>query len=180
MKSIFTLCCVFLTLAAAVFAQTGKGGGARPRQTASAPLPLVLAFHGAGGTGEGFAAYSGLSAAADGHGFAVLYPNAARRHFWTLNRASGTEDIERVRKEFGFDGKSLIHPSQVGPANAAFTPDADAVAWARTVVAAFGQPEAAGKGVLKVEGRMVERLHFAEAELLPALREEEPMVIAAM
>jgi citrate lyase subunit beta/citryl-CoA lyase len=66
----------------------------------------------------------------------------------------------------GFDGKSLIHPSQVGPANAAFTPDAAAVAWARTVVAAFGEPEAAGKGVLKVEGRMVERLHFAEAQRL--------------
>ena len=66
----------------------------------------------------------------------------------------------------GFDGKSLIHPSQVVPANAAFTPQAAAVAWARTVVAAFEQPEAAGKGVLKVEGRMVERLHFAEARRL--------------
>jgi citrate lyase subunit beta/citryl-CoA lyase len=68
--------------------------------------------------------------------------------------------------ELGFDGKSLIHPSQVAPANAAFTPAADAVAWARTVVAAFQQPEAAGKGVLKVEGRMVERLHFADAQRL--------------
>jgi len=38
---------------------------------------------------------------------------------------------------FGFDGKSLIHPSQVGPANAAFTPDPAAVAWARVVVGAF-------------------------------------------
>ena len=69
----------------------------------------------------------------------------------------------------GFDGKSLIHPSQVVPANAAFTPDVEAVAWARTVVAAFGQPEAAGQGVLKVEGRMVERLHFAEAQRLIAV-----------
>jgi citrate lyase subunit beta/citryl-CoA lyase len=51
----------------------------------------------------------------------------------------------------GFDGKSLIHPSQIGPANAAFSPDPDAVAWARTVVAAFAEPEAGGKGVLKVE-----------------------------
>ena len=66
----------------------------------------------------------------------------------------------------GFDGKSLIHPSQVEPANRAFTPDADAVAWARTVVAAFEQPENTGKGVLKVDGRMVERLHFAEARRL--------------
>jgi citrate lyase subunit beta/citryl-CoA lyase len=67
---------------------------------------------------------------------------------------------------FGFDGKTLIHPSQVAAANAAFTPDAAAVAWARTVVAAFEQPENAAKGVLKVEGRMVERLHFAEATRL--------------
>lgn len=72
---------------------------------------------------------------------------------------------------FGFDGKSLIHPSQVDAANAAFTPDASAVAWARTVVAAFEQPENAGKGVLKVEGRMVERLHFAEARRLIGVAE---------
>jgi len=68
--------------------------------------------------------------------------------------------------ELGFDGKSLIHPSQIGPANAAFTPEPGAVAWARTVVAAFEEPEAAGKGVLKVDGKMVERLHFAEARRL--------------
>lgn len=72
---------------------------------------------------------------------------------------------------FGFDGKSLIHPSQVGPANAAFTPDASAVAWARTVVGAFEQPGNAGKGVLKVEGRMVERLHYAEARRLIGVAE---------
>jgi citrate lyase subunit beta/citryl-CoA lyase len=72
---------------------------------------------------------------------------------------------------FGFDGKTLIHPTQVGPANAAFTPDAAAVAWARTVVDAFGLPENAGKGVLKVDGRMVERLHFAEARRLLAVTE---------
>ncbi|MBU1379046.1 MAG: CoA ester lyase [Alphaproteobacteria bacterium] len=72
---------------------------------------------------------------------------------------------------FGFDGKSLIHPSQVDAANAAFTPDAAAVAWARTVVGAFDLPENAGKGVLKVEGRMVERLHFAEAKRLLSVAE---------
>lgn len=67
---------------------------------------------------------------------------------------------------FGFDGKTLIHPSQVEAANAAFTPDPDAVAWARTVVAAFETPEAQGQGVLKIDGRMVERLHYAEAKRL--------------
>jgi citrate lyase subunit beta/citryl-CoA lyase len=72
---------------------------------------------------------------------------------------------------FGFDGKSLIHPTQVEPANTAFTPDPRAVAWARTVVGAFQLPENAGKGVLKVEGRMVERLHFAEAQRLLSVAE---------
>ena len=72
---------------------------------------------------------------------------------------------------FGFDGKSLIHPSQIIAANAAFTPDASAVAWARTVVSAFEQPESAGKGVLKVDGRMVERLHYAEAQRLISVAE---------
>lgn len=64
---------------------------------------------------------------------------------------------------FGFDGKTLIHPSQIEAANTAFAPDPKAVAWARTVVAAFEQPGNAGKGVLKVEGRMVERLHYEQA-----------------
>jgi citrate lyase subunit beta/citryl-CoA lyase len=72
---------------------------------------------------------------------------------------------------FGFDGKSLIHPSQVSAANAAFTPDASAVAWARTVVGAFERPENAGKGVLKVDGRMVEQLHYAEARRLIGVAE---------
>lgn len=73
--------------------------------------------------------------------------------------------------DFGFDGKSLIHPSQVDAANAAFTPDAAAVAWARTVVGAFEQPGNAGRGVLKVDGRMVERLHYAEARRLIGVAE---------
>jgi len=71
--------------------------------------------------------------------------------------------------EFGFDGKTLIHPSQVGPANAAFSPEADEVAWARKVADAFAEPENSVKGVLRVEGRMVERLHLAEAERLIAV-----------
>jgi citrate lyase subunit beta/citryl-CoA lyase len=72
---------------------------------------------------------------------------------------------------FGFDGKSLIHPSHLAAANAAFTPAADEVAWARTVAAAYAAPENAGKGVLKVDGRMVERLHLAQAERLIAVAE---------
>jgi citrate lyase subunit beta/citryl-CoA lyase len=73
--------------------------------------------------------------------------------------------------DLGMDGKSLIHPSHLETANRAFTPDAAAVAWARAVVAAFADPENAGKGVLKVDGKMVERLHLAEAERLIGIAE---------
>ena len=60
-----------------------------------------------------------------------------------------------------------IHAGRIG----AFTPSAEAVRWARAVAAAFAADENAGKGVLKVEGRMVERLHLAEAERLIAISE---------
>jgi citrate lyase subunit beta/citryl-CoA lyase len=70
---------------------------------------------------------------------------------------------------FGFDGKTLIHPRQIEAANLAFTPAAEDVAWARTVVQAFDSPENAAKGVIRVEGRMVERLHLDEARRLIAV-----------
>ncbi|WP_306117166.1 MULTISPECIES: CoA ester lyase [unclassified Roseitalea] len=59
----------------------------------------------------------------------------------------------------GFDGKTLIHPAQIAAANAAFAPDAQAVAAAQRVVDAFALPENRDKGVIVVDGRMVERLH---------------------
>ncbi|WP_292084445.1 MULTISPECIES: CoA ester lyase [unclassified Brevundimonas] len=71
---------------------------------------------------------------------------------------------------YGFDGKSLIHPSQIDGANAAFGPSAEEVQWAKTVVAAFAAPDAEGLGVIRVEGEMVERLHLhAAKELLAGL-----------
>lgn len=77
--------------------------------------------------------------------------------------------------EFGFDGKTLIHPDQVAAANAAYSPEPGEVAWARVVAAAFDLPENRGKGVLRVEGRMVERLHLDQAlrllEIAAALEE---------
>ncbi len=59
----------------------------------------------------------------------------------------------------GFDGKTLIHPSQVGPANEVWSPSEADVAHAHEVVAAFAQAEAEGLGVVTVNGRMVENLH---------------------
>src|SRR4051812_2763905 len=65
---------------------------------AKAPLPLVMAFHGAGGTGPGMAGYSGLSATADRYGFAVLYPTAgSSRHFWSLNAKMAPDDVGGIR-----------------------------------------------------------------------------------
>jgi citrate lyase subunit beta/citryl-CoA lyase len=84
-------------------------------------------------------------------------------------------DLEGLAREcrqgadLGFDGKSLIHPSHLDVANRVFSPEAGAVAWARTVAQAFDLAENAGKGVLKVEGRMVERLHLVEAQRLIAV-----------
>lgn len=65
---------------------------------------------------------------------------------------------------FGFDGKTLIHPSQIAACNTAFSPTEEAIAWATTVVEAFAEPDAAGKGVILIAGKMVERLHYEQAQ----------------
>ena len=80
-----------------------------------------------------------------------------------LSDAGGLARQCAQARMFGFDGKTLIHPGQIAACNAAFTPDAAAIAWAESVVAAFDSTDHAGKGAIRVEGRMVERLHLAEA-----------------
>ena len=72
-------------------------------------------------------------------------------------------------RQFGFDGKTLIHPDQIAPCNAAFSPDPDEIAWARAVEHAFALPENAGKGAIKVEGQMVELLHREQARQILAI-----------
>jgi citrate lyase subunit beta/citryl-CoA lyase len=73
--------------------------------------------------------------------------------------------------DMGFDGKTLIHPTQVDPCNTIFAPAADAVAQARDVIAAFADPANGGKGVLKVNGKMTELLHLAQARRTVAVAE---------
>ncbi len=68
----------------------------------------------------------------------------------------------------GFDGKTLIHPSQIEAANAAFSPTEEAIADARAIVSVFDLPENAREGVVSVNGRMVERLHAEAARRLLA------------
>jgi citrate lyase subunit beta/citryl-CoA lyase len=77
----------------------------------------------------------------------------------------------RQGRDCGFDGKTVIHPKQVAGANAAFAPAADELAWAARIAGVFDRPENAGKGVVMVEGRMVERLHADMAKRLLALAE---------
>lgn len=69
----------------------------------------------------------------------------------------------------GMDGKTLIHPGQLGPANEVFSPTEEDVAWAREIIAAFEWPENAGKGVITVDGRMVELLHAEMARRTVAI-----------
>ena len=83
-------------------------------------------------------------------------------------------DLDRFADEcaegaaMGFDGKTLIHPAQIGPANSAFSPSEAALAEAEAIVAAFALPENAQKGVIARDGQMIERLHLAQAERLLA------------
>jgi len=76
----------------------------------------------------------------------------------------------RVRQS-GFQGKLCIHPDQVGLANAAFTPSDDEVAWARKVVTAFGEAEAAGSASIQVEGYFVDYPIVEKARRVVALAE---------
>ncbi|MBZ0216003.1 MAG: CoA ester lyase [Fimbriimonadaceae bacterium] len=78
------------------------------------------------------------------------------------------EDGLRVEAEqgraLGMDGKTLIHPGQIAIANDVFSPGSDEVAWARKIIAAFELPENKGKGVVTIDGKMVELLHAEMAK----------------
>ncbi|HYQ61650.1 CoA ester lyase [Actinophytocola sp.] len=75
----------------------------------------------------------------------------------------------RQGRDFGFDGKTLIHPGQVEPCNEIFAPSADEVAHAHRVIEAFEQAQHAGRGVATVDGRMIENLHVVDAQRILAL-----------
>lgn len=86
---------------------------------------------------------------------------------WNDFRDAAGFDAEALQSaRMAFDGKTLIHPSQVEPANRLFSPSAEAIEDARRIVEAFARPEHAGANVINLDGRMVERLHFEQAERL--------------
>lgn len=74
-------------------------------------------------------------------------------------------------RTLGMDGKTLIHPSQVGPCNDIFSPSDEEVSWSRKIMSAFKLPENVKKGVITVDGRMVERLHLVMAERTVSIAE---------
>jgi citrate lyase subunit beta/citryl-CoA lyase len=95
------------------------------------------------------------------------------------NDIGDSEGFARICEQgldFGFDGKTLIHPSQIESCNQIFAPTQDALAHASAIIAAFDAPENAGKGVLKVDGKMAELLHRDMARQTVAIGE----AIAAM
>lgn len=74
-------------------------------------------------------------------------------------------------RDLGFDGKTLIHPSQIETCNAAFTPPREEVERARRIIEAFARPENASRGAIQLDGQMVERLHREMAKRTLAIAE---------
>lgn len=120
----------------------------------------------------GMVAYLSICvAAARAHGIEVL------DGVWNAigDEAGFRAECEQGRL-LGMDGKTLVHPSQIGPCNAVFSPAPEEVEQARKLIAAFALPENAGKGVIMVEGRMAEIMHAEMARRTVGIAE----AIAAM
>ena len=88
-----------------------------------------------------------------------------------LSDADGFTESCVQGAELGFDGKTLIHPKQLASANEAFAPSEDEVAFSRKIIEAHAAAEAEGKGVLVVDGKLIENLHVENAKRLVALAE---------
>lgn len=112
------------------------------------------------------AALSIVILAARAHGLDVL-----DGVFNDIQDTTGFNRECEMGRDLGFDGKTLIHPSQIEPCNAAYSPADAEVAQAKKIVDAFAQPENKGKGVITVDGRMVELLHAEIARRTVALHD---------
>jgi citrate lyase subunit beta / citryl-CoA lyase len=86
-----------------------------------------------------------------------------------LGDEKGFVDECKQAVDLGFDGKTLIHPKQIDPCNQAFSPSSEEVEAARKMIAAFERPENRDKGVVQIDGRMVERLHAEMAQRTVAI-----------
>ena len=104
--------------------------------------------------------------AARAHGLAIL----DGVHL-DLTDEEGFALVCRQGRELGFDGKTVIHPMQIGPANIAFAPSAAEIEWSRRIIAAHAAAAAAGKGVVLVDGKLIETLHVENARRMLGLAE---------
>jgi len=86
-----------------------------------------------------------------------------------FNDEAGLRREAEQGRDLGMDGKMLIHPSQIGPINEIFAPSETEVALARKILAIFDAPENADKGVVQIDGQMIERLHLGVARRTLAL-----------
>src|ERR1700735_4427660 len=86
-----------------------------------------------------------------------------------LGNAEGFVEECKQARDLGFDGKTLIHPRQIEPCNDAFSPSPEEVEMARKMIAAFEEPGNENKGVIQIDGRMVERLHAEMARRTVAI-----------
>jgi citrate lyase subunit beta / citryl-CoA lyase len=92
---------------------------------------------------------------------------------------AGFEVACRQGRALGFDGKTLIHPKTIAAANRIFAPTEEEVAWARRITAAHEAAVAAGKGIVLVDGQLIETLHVESAQRLVALAEQIAALEAA-
>ena len=97
-----------------------------------------------------------------------------------LNDEAGFEAHCRQGLELGFDGKTLIHPKTIATANRTFAPSAREVEWSQTIIAAHAEAAAQGKGVVVVDGKLVENLHVENARRLVALADQIAALEAAL
>jgi citrate lyase subunit beta/citryl-CoA lyase len=112
--------------------------------------------------------------AARAYGLAVL----DAPHF-DLQDDAGFERVCRQGKSFGFDGKTLLHPKTIAPANEIYGPSAEEIAWSKRAIVAWSEAAREGKGVTLLDGKLVENLHVAEAERIIALADRISDLAAA-
>ena len=157
---------MFETPRAVLNAASIGGAGGRLACIVAGTNDLVKEFGGLHTPGrEGLLPYLALLlAAARANGLAAL-----DGVYNDIQNAEGFAAACAQGRTLGFDGKTLIHPSQVEPCNAAFAPSESEVADARKIIAAFDLPENRAKGAISLDGRMVERLHAEIAAKVVAM-----------
>ncbi|CAA7623824.1 CoA ester lyase [Magnetospirillum sp. UT-4] len=112
--------------------------------------------------------------AARAHGLAIL-----DGVYLDLNDDEGFAAACRQGLEMGFDGKTLIHPKTVDTANAVFAPSAAEIQWSKTIIAAHAEASAQAKGVVVVDGKLIENLHVENARRIVALADQIAALEAA-